>query len=263
MAEKLRLDLLLVERGLAPTRAKAQAQIMAGEVFVEEQRIDKPGTRFARNAVIRMKERPQYVSRGGDKLAGALRDFAFDCRDLICADVGASTGGFTDCLLQAGAQRVYTIDVGYGQLAHKLRIDARVINMERTNARHLERLPEPVNLVVVDASFISLRLLIPVFTVWLSSEGNIIALIKPQFEAGRDDVGKGGVVRRGEVHERVLQEVLGFALHQGLSLRGLTRSGLKGPSGNTEFLAWWSISTDNSISQEALDAMIQTVLVQS
>lgn len=263
MVEKLRLDILLVERGLAPTRAKAQAQIMAGEVFVEEQRVDKPGTRFPRNAVIRMKERPQYVSRGGDKLAGALRDFAFDCRDLICADVGASTGGFTDCLLQAGARRVYAIDVGYGQLAHKLRIDPRVVNMERTNARHLERLKEPVNLIVVDASFISLRLLVPVFTMWLASEGSIIALIKPQFEAGRADVGKGGVVRRSEVHKRVLQELLGFAMQQGLTLKGLTRSDLKGPSGNTEFLAWWSTSTEGIITQDRLADVIQAVLVQA
>lgn len=237
MAEKKRLDVLLFERGLAETRSKAQAMIMAGEVLVDEQKVDKAGTKFAENVIIRIKERPQFVSRGGEKLAGALADFAYTVRGLVCADVGASTGGFTDCLLQNGAAKVYAIDVGYGQLAHKLRIDERVVVMERTNARYLETLPEAIQLVVVDASFISLRLLLPAMNAWLGENGDIIALIKPQFEAGKDDVSRGGLVKDSEVHERVIREVASAAEESGLCITGLTVSPLKGlKEGNTEFL---------------------------
>jgi 23S rRNA (cytidine1920-2'-O)/16S rRNA (cytidine1409-2'-O)-methyltransferase len=236
--EKKRLDLWLVERGLAETRAKAQGMIMAGEVLVDGTPIDKPGTRYSAEVLITVKARPPYVSRGGEKLAGALHDFQFDVQGRICADVGASTGGFTDCLLQQHAAKVYAIDVGYGQLAHKLRVDERVIVMERTNARYLEHLPELVNLVVIDASFISLRLILPAVQKWLQPQADIIALIKPQFEAGKDDVGKGGVVRKREVHQRVIEEILEFAQAQGFTIAGLTLSPLKGPAGNIEFLVW-------------------------
>ncbi|MEO0599281.1 MAG: TlyA family RNA methyltransferase, partial [Chloroflexota bacterium] len=211
MAKKKRLDVMVYERGLAPSRSKAQAYIMAGEVFVDEERVDKVGSKFTEDVDIRVKSRPPYVSRGGEKLAGALEDFAFNPAGMICADVGASTGGFTDCLLQHDAKRVYAIDVGYGQLAHKLRVDERVVVMERTNARYVEALDERVSLVVVDASFISLRLLLPAIQLWLDETADIIALIKPQFEAGKDELGKGGVVKDEDVHDRVICEVADYA----------------------------------------------------
>lgn len=247
MADKQRLDVLLHERGLAPTREKARAMIMAGEVQVNGLRVDKPGTHVSRIADIILKGKPRFVSRGGDKLAHALEIFALDVSGKVCADVGASTGGFTDCLLQNGAARVYAIDVGYGQLDYALRQDARVVTIERTNARYLEKLDELVNLVVMDASFISLKLLLPVIKGWLSSEGDVIPLVKPQFEAGKQDVGKGGVVRDPRIHKRVLEEVLMFAREQGFVVKGLTASPIKGPAGNTEFLAWlgWG-STEGS-----------------
>lgn len=238
MAEKIRIDIALHQAGLAPSREKARAMIMAGEVSVNGQRIDKPGTRIDSNAALTVRTKPRFVSRGGEKLAGALQDFSFDVTDLICADVGASTGGFTDCLLQFGASRVYALDVGYGQLDYTLRQNERVIVMERTNARHVESLPEAIALTVIDASFISLRLLLPVIKNWLIPQGHVIALIKPQFEAGKQDVGKGGVVRDHEIHERVLREILTFSIEIGFSPRGLTLSSLKGPAGNIEFLAW-------------------------
>lgn len=236
--EKQRLDLLLVARGLAESRAKAQGLIMAREVTVNGEIIDKPGTRFAETVDIVLKAKPPFVSRGGEKLEGALRDFDYPVTDLICADVGASTGGFTDCLLQRGAARVYAIDVGYGQLAHILRTNDRVVVMERTNARYLTSLPEPIQLVVMDASFISLRLLLPAVRLWLAPQADVIALIKPQFEAGKDSVGKGGVVRQKSVHERVIREVAEAAQAEGFAIVGLTRSALKGPAGNVEFLIW-------------------------
>lgn len=238
MTAKQRLDLLLHEHGLAPSREKARAIIMAGEVVVNGAVIDKPGTRVSADALITVKSKPRFVSRGGEKLAHALDIFKVEAAGRICADVGASTGGFTDCLLQAGAARVYAIDVGYGQLDYTLRQDSRVVVMERTNARYIETLPEPVNLVVVDASFISLRLLLPAITGWLAAQTDIIPLIKPQFEAGREEVGKGGVVKDRRVHARVLEAVLAFARGQGFALKGLTVSPIKGPAGNIEFLAW-------------------------
>jgi 23S rRNA (cytidine1920-2'-O)/16S rRNA (cytidine1409-2'-O)-methyltransferase len=239
MVEKKRLDLLLHERGLAETRSKAQAMIMAGEVFVDGQKVDKAGTKFAESVQIQLKDKPLYVSRGGEKLAGALADFAYSVEGLLCADVGASTGGFTDCLLQKGAAKVYAIDVGYGQLAHKLRVDERVVVMERINARYIEALADKVQLVVVDASFISLRVLLPAMQSWLAQTGDIIALIKPQFEAGKDDVRRGGVVKDSEVHARVIREVAEAAAERALRITGLTVSPLKGlKEGNTEFLIW-------------------------
>jgi 23S rRNA (cytidine1920-2'-O)/16S rRNA (cytidine1409-2'-O)-methyltransferase len=259
MAEKIRIDMLLHQQGLAPSREKARAMIMAGEVLVDGRMIDKPGTRIDASAVLSVKTKPRFVSRGGDKLAGALEDFQFVVDGLVCADVGASTGGFTDCLLQNGASKVYAIDVGYGQLDYTLRQDDRVVVMDRTNARYLTNLPELVNLIVVDASFISLKLLLPVFKNWLTPSANVIALIKPQFEAGRDDVGKGGVVRNHEVHTRVLHEILQFAEVQQFKVLGLTPSRLKGPAGNIEFLVWLVWGAGNT-SGSTIDSLIEQVI---
>ncbi len=238
MPGKIRIDVALHQSGLAPSREKARAMIMAGEVSANGQRVDKPGMKIDADAVLQVRERPRFVSRGGEKLAAALEAFQFDVTGKICADVGASTGGFTDCLLQYGAAKVFSIDVGYGQMDYQLQQDPRVTVMDRTNARYLTTLPETVALVVVDASFISLRLLLSVFQGWFNQRGDVIALIKPQFEAGKGDVGKGGVVRDPQIHRRVLQETLTFASDAGYHVTGLIPSPLKGPAGNTEFLVW-------------------------
>jgi 23S rRNA (cytidine1920-2'-O)/16S rRNA (cytidine1409-2'-O)-methyltransferase len=236
---KERLDLLLVEQGLADSRTRAQRLIMAGQVTVGERVVDKPGTRVAVDEPVKVKEGLPYASRGGLKLEAALDAFGLEVTGWAVADVGASTGGFTDCLLQRGAAKVYAVDVGYGQLAWNLRQDPRVMVMDRTNARYLERLPEPVDLATIDVSFISLRLIVPAVTGWLRDGGQIVALIKPQFEAGRAQVGKGGVVRDPAVHRAVLEEITAWAEAQGLGLRGLIRSPITGPAGNVEFLAHW------------------------
>lgn len=240
MTEKIRLDILLHERGLAPSREKARAYIMAGEVNVDGRMIDKPGTRVSDTADVVLKARAKFVSRGGDKLDAALAAFPVRVIGAICADVGASTGGFTDCLLQRGAGRVYAIDVGYGQLAYTVRQDPRVVVIERTNARHIEHLDEQPSLVVIDASFISLTLILPAVLKWVPSIFDIVALIKPQFEAGKDDVGKGGVVRDAGIHARVIRDISEFSQGRGLHIRGLIKSPLKGPAGNIEFLIWLS-----------------------
>jgi 23S rRNA (cytidine1920-2'-O)/16S rRNA (cytidine1409-2'-O)-methyltransferase len=239
---KERLDLLLVERGLAESRQQAQRLVMAGQVTVDDRPADKPGMRVPVAARVTVKASLPYASRGGFKLAAALDAFRLDVGGWIVADVGASTGGFTDCLLQRGAARVYAIDVGYGQLAWTLQQDPRVVVMDRTNARYLEHLPEPVDLATVDVSFISLKLILPAVASWLrpgAAEGRIVALIKPQFEAGREQVGKGGVVRAPAIHRAVLEEIIGWAEAQGLELRGLIRSPVAGAAGNVEFLAHW------------------------
>ena len=236
---KIRLDRLLVERGLAPSRQKAQAMIGAGLVRVNDQRVDKVGSQIDVDAVIEVAgpEHP-YVSRGGLKLAAALDFFRIDATGLVCADIGASTGGFTDCLLQRGARKVFAIDVGYGQLAWKLRQDARVVVMERTNARHLKAgdLDEAIDLAVIDASFISLKLLLPPVLPFFRGTPFILALIKPQFEVGRDKIGKGGVVRDAELHEAVIAEIRDFAASLSLVCHGVTPSPILGPKGNREFL---------------------------
>lgn len=239
MTEKQRLDIVVQQRGLAPSREKARGMIMAGEVLVNDAVIDKPGTRIADEDIVTVKSRPRFVSRGGEKLAAALDEFRIHVQDSVCADVGASTGGFTDCLLQYGAAHVYAIDVGYGQIDYGLRQDIRVTVMERINARFIDRLEHPLDIVVIDASFISLKVLIPVIKNWLKPEADVITLIKPQFEAGRGDVGKGGVIKDRLVHARVLHEVIEFACGIGFSISGLTISPLKGPAGNIEFLAWF------------------------
>jgi 23S rRNA (cytidine1920-2'-O)/16S rRNA (cytidine1409-2'-O)-methyltransferase len=238
---KERLDVLVAARGLARSREFGQRLIMAGEVLVDGQPVTKPGTRVPVGAEISVVERPPYVSRGGEKLAAALDRFAIDPKGWICADVGASTGGFTDCLLQAGAAKVYAIDVGYGQLAWPIRQDARVVVIERENARYLHSLPEVVDFVSIDVSFISLRLILPVVEGWLSPAGQVVALVKPQFEAGRDAVGKGGVVKDPETHTQVLRDVIAFACESGFHVHGLIPSPLKGPAGNIEFLLWLSL----------------------
>ncbi len=262
MAAKQRLDILLVERGLVPSREKARAMIMAGEIQVAGRVIDKPGTQISTDAAIELLAKPRFVSRGGEKLLAALIAFPITITDRICADVGASTGGFSDCLLQHGAARIYAIDVGYGQLDYRLRADSRVVPIERTNARYLETLAEPVSLVTLDASFISLKLLLPVIKNWLLPQADIIPLIKPQFEAGRDDVGKGGVVKDPAIHYRVVQDVLTFAIASGFGVNGLIASPLKGPAGNTEFLAWLSWGNP-PYSVDDLEALIASVIPYS
>lgn len=235
--EKQRLDVALYQRGMVASREKARAMVMAGEVFVNGTMVDKPGTRVTDEDDLVLRQKPRFVSRGGEKLAGALEDFKFQPEGLVCADVGASTGGFTDCLLQRAAKRVYAIDVGYGQLDYTLRQQSSVVVMERTNARYVESLPETIDLVVIDASFISLRLLLPVVRNWMRQDGHVIALVKPQFEAGKDEVGKRGVVRDPIIHQRVLQRIVAFAEQAHFSLLNLTVSPIKGPAGNIEFLA--------------------------
>lgn len=243
---KLRLDALVAERGLVESRELARRLIMEGNVTVAGKIIDKPGTRVNTDVELAVRALPRYVSRGGEKLDAALSAFNLSVDNLICADVGASTGGFTDCLLQHGAARVYAIDVGYGQLDYRLRRDRRVVVMERTNARYVETLPERPALVVIDASFISLKLLLPVAKGWLVKNGHVVALIKPQFEAGRDKVGRGGVVKDQAVHAEVLRDVLAAAQNDGFAVGGLIRSPLKGPAGNIEFLTLLALDTSQS-----------------
>jgi 23S rRNA (cytidine1920-2'-O)/16S rRNA (cytidine1409-2'-O)-methyltransferase len=247
-----RLDVLLVERELAQSRAQAQRLIRAGLVSVGGQLADKPGVRVAADAEVSLQARPRFVSRGGEKLEAALERFALDVAGLVGADIGASTGGFTDCLLQRGIDRVYAVDVGYGQLDWRLRNDDRVVVLERTNARYVTSLPEAVDLITIDVSFISLDLILPVAVRWLKTGGQVVALIKPQFEAGRSDVGKGGVVRDPEVHRAVLHKVLGTAHDLGLGLGGLMTSPLRGPAGNVEFLGWWQLGAESLGAQEAI-----------
>jgi 23S rRNA (cytidine1920-2'-O)/16S rRNA (cytidine1409-2'-O)-methyltransferase len=253
-----RLDLLLVARNLAESRQQAQRLIMAGQVTVDGSLADKPGSRVPVAAEVQVAEALPYVSRGGYKLAAALDAFALSVAGLVAADVGASTGGFTDCLLQRGAARVYALDVGYGQLAWKLQQDPRVVVMDRLNARYLECLPEAVDLATVDVSFISLRLIVPAVLRWLKASGQIVALIKPQFEAGRQQVGKGGVVRDPEIHRRVLVEILHWAGGQGLGLKGLIRSPITGPAGNVEYLAHWIVGQLPTVEvQLAVDTCVE------
>ncbi len=237
--EKKRLDVLLQEKGLVESRSIAQRLIMAGEVRVNGQVVLKASGKFNENVEINIEQGPRFVSRGGEKLEAALIAFErTDLAGLVCADVGSSTGGFTDCLLQHGASRVYAIDVGYGIMHWKLRNDPRVVLMERTNARNVSSLPELVALVSIDASFISLRIILPVVKKWFgSNNGEVIALIKPQFEAGKADAAKGdGVIRDPQIHREVLVRILSFAESVGFEATGLIRSPLLGPKGNTEFL---------------------------
>lgn len=234
---KKRLDVILVERGLAETRERAQALILAGDVNVAGRVVDKAGAQVDSAIEITIRAPLPYVSRGGYKLAGALDAFGVDAAGLVCADIGASTGGFTDVLLQRGAARVYAIDVGYGQLAWKLRQDPRVIVMDRVNARYLEGLPEKIDLVVIDVSFISLEHMLRVAQSLLKPDiGRVIALIKPQFEAGKNQVPRGGIVRDPEVHRAVQENIVHFAESLGFVVQGVIPSPIVGTEGNREFL---------------------------
>ncbi len=234
-----RLDMLVMDRGLATSRERAKALIMAGDVYVDNQKADKPGDLYPEEAHVECRSSGlRYVSRGGLKLEKAIAAFGIELCGLTCMDIGASTGGFTDCMLQNGAKRVYSVDVGYGQLAWQLRNDSRVVNLERTNARYLsrEQVPEDIGFFSVDVSFISLALVLPAIRKLLSEKGRGVCLIKPQFEAGREKVGKKGVVREPAVHMDVIEKITGFAINNGFSVLGLDFSPVKGPEGNIEYL---------------------------
>jgi 23S rRNA (cytidine1920-2'-O)/16S rRNA (cytidine1409-2'-O)-methyltransferase len=257
---KKRLDQLILERGLAPTREKARALVMAGAVTVNGQVEDKPGSRIDESSTLEVLSGPRYVSRGGLKLEKALREFGLDVTGKVAIDVGASTGGFTDCLLQHGAARVYAVDVGYGQLDWKLRSDPRVVVMERANARHLTELPESADLATMDLSFISIRLVVPAIARLVRQSGAIVSLVKPQFEAGRGQVGRGGVVRDPVVHRSVLSGLVEWGASEGFGVQDLAISPIRGPAGNVEFLALIVPGEDNSPSiASRIDAVLEQV----
>ncbi|MGF7185806.1 23S rRNA (cytidine1920-2'-O)/16S rRNA (cytidine1409-2'-O)-methyltransferase [Desulfitispora alkaliphila] len=246
---KERIDLLLVEKGHFESRERAKTSIMAGNIYVDNKVIDKPGTKVDSDAhiIVKGSEHP-YVSRGGLKLEKAIAHMGFKVEDKIVLDVGASTGGFTDCALQNGAKKVYAVDVGYGQLAWKLRQDSRVVNMERTNIRYVEELDESPDVVTIDVAFISLTKVLPVVKKLIASHGQVLALIKPQFEAGKDKVGKKGVVKDSSVHEEVIIRILEFSAEVGFELIQITHSPIKGPEGNVEYLCW--LKEEDSITKE-------------
>ncbi len=260
MKIKKRLDVLLVEQGYADSRTKAQAIIMSGQVYVNDQKADKPGVSYEETVSVEVRGAScPYVSRGGLKLEKALRDFGIQPIDYVCSDSGASTGGFTDCLLQQGAKKVFAIDVGYGQLDWKIRSDPRVVVMERTNVRYVtpEQLGEPLDLSVIDVSFISLRIVLPVIKTFLKPEGQVVCLIKPQFEAGREKVGKKGVVRDPDTHKEVLDGFVSLANELGFRILGLTFSPVKGPEGNIEFLGHLTLADKTGIIPDTADIVSQ------
>lgn len=238
---KKRLDVLLVEKGFFESREKAKAVIMSGCVYVNNQKADKAGSNYDENAAVEVRDnRMRYVSRGGYKLEKAMEVFPISLEGKVTMDIGASTGGFTDCMLQNGAKKVYAVDVGYGQLAWKLRNDERVVNLERTNMRYVteEQVPEPVDFFSVDVAFISLELILPAARGVCADDAQAVCLIKPQFEAGRENVGKNGVVRDQKVHQSVVQGIIDFCLQNGFSVCGLDYSPIKGPQGNIEYLLY-------------------------
>ena len=253
--KKIRLDQLLTQNKLVETRSQAQRIIMSGDVKVNGQVVIKPGTFVMADSDVEIIEKPRYVSRGGLKLEAALDSFGLDNLDgYICVDIGASTGGFTDCLLQHNAKYVYAVDVGYGLLHWKIRNDPRVKVMERSNARFITKFPDTISLVTIDASFISLKILLPVIKNWFEKDnGDIVALVKPQFEAGREEAAKGaGVIRNPEVHRRVLINTIDAAETLGYGFNGLVKSPLLGPKGNTEFLIYLRNSTVKSVNVERI-----------
>ncbi|MCX7884402.1 MAG: TlyA family RNA methyltransferase [Caloramator sp.] len=261
---KERIDLLLVKRGFFDSREKAQKNIMAGLVFVNNNRIDKAGEKVSIDSNIEVKgEAVPYVSRGGLKLEKAIKEFSIILKDKIAMDVGASTGGFTDCMLKNGAKKVYAVDVGYGQLAWELRTDQRVVCMERTNIRYVkpEDIEDKIDFASIDVSFISLKLVLPVVKQLLNPLGEVVCLIKPQFEAGREKVGKKGVVRDAAVHKEVIKKILDFALNIGFRINGLTFSPIKGPEGNIEYLAY--LINDENKFDENIDFMIDDIVEKS
>lgn len=258
--DKVRLDVLLVNKGFFESRTRAQAEVMAGNVLVNEIKVDKPGTLFTEDVTVRLLgNQLPYVSRGGLKLEKALKVFQISVKDKIVADIGASTGGFTDCALQNGAKKVFAVDVGYGQLAWKLRQDERVINLERTNVRYLDVsiLGELVDIVTIDVAFISLALVLPTVFKIVKDDGFVIALIKPQFEAGKENVGKKGVVRDINVHKEVVTNVVGLAKNLGFGIAGLDFSPIRGPEGNIEYLLWLTKSFDDEVTGEIIDKVVQ------
>ena len=260
MKVKKRLDVLLVEQGYADSRTKAQAIIMSGLVYVDGQKANKPGMSFEEHVQLEVRSGAcPYVSRGGLKLEKALRDFGVDPTGYVCSDSGASTGGFTDCLLQQGASKVFAIDVGYGQLDWKIRSDPRVVVMERTNVRYVtpEQLGEPLDLSVVDVSFISLKIVLPVIKTFLKPTGQVLCLIKPQFEAGKEKVGKKGVVREPETHKEVLDNFVALANELEFKILGLTFSPVKGPEGNIEFLGHLTLDDKVGIQPDTADVVKQ------
>lgn len=243
MTVKKRLDVLMVEKGLEQSRERAKALIMSGIVYVGGQKAESPGQSYPENSEIEVRgKKLPFVSRGGLKLQKAIEYFGIDPKDKVVMDIGASTGGFTDCLLQHGAKKVYAVDVGYGQLAWSIRTDPRVVCMERCNIRYVtpEQIGEPLDMAVTDVSFISLKLVLPVAKSLMHGNGEAVALIKPQFEAGKEKVGKKGVVRDPKVHQEVIQEILDFSKGIGFGIKGLTFSPIKGPEGNIEFLVYLS-----------------------
>lgn len=247
--QKKRLDIILVEKGYAQSRERAKSLIMSGVVFVDGQRFDKAGEVVSEEVNIEVKGSDiKYVSRGGLKLEKAMNNFPINLDNLTCMDIGASTGGFTDCMLQNGSKKVYAVDVGYGQLAWKLRCDERVINLERTNIRFLtkEDIGETIDFFSVDVSFISLKLVLPVAKTFLSENGSAVCLIKPQFEAGKENVGKKGVVRDKQVHIDVVESIINFVIELGFDVKGLTFSPVKGPEGNIEYLIFIQNGTGTS-----------------
>jgi 23S rRNA (cytidine1920-2'-O)/16S rRNA (cytidine1409-2'-O)-methyltransferase len=263
---KERIDVLLVEKGFFDTREKARKNIMAGLVFVDNQRVDKPGDKVKSNAEIEVKgEAIPYVSRGGLKLEKAINEFNLNLDGKVAMDVGASTGGFTDCMLKNNARKVFSVDVGYGQLAWELRTDPRVVSMERTNIRYVktEDIGEKINFSSIDVSFISLKLVLPVVKELLDHNGEIVALIKPQFEAGREKVGKKGVVREPETHREVIMKVVRFAAGIGLELMGLTFSPIKGPEGNIEYLAYLRNSGNTDFIEEEIKKKVDDIVEKS
>ncbi|WP_296968323.1 TlyA family RNA methyltransferase [uncultured Eubacterium sp.] len=252
MQKKTRLDVAVFEQGYAPSREKAKALIMAGIVYVNNQKVDKAGFELKEGDVLEVRGKTlKYVSRGGLKLEKAMQEFPITLEGKICMDVGASTGGFTDCMLQNGAVKVYSVDVGYGQLAWKLRIDERVVNLERTNFRYAtrEQIPDEIDFASVDVSFISLKHILPNLNTLLAPDGQAVCLIKPQFEAGKEKVGKKGVVRDLNVHLEVVENVINLAVENGFSVMGLQFSPIKGPEGNIEYLIYLNKSANPIVSE--------------
>ena len=259
MTNKKRLDVAMVERGLAESRQKAQAIIMAGQVYVDDQKVDKAGAPVKEEQVIQVRGKTlRYVSRGGLKLEKAMACWPISLEGTICADIGASTGGFTDCMLQNGAVKVYAVDVGYGQLAWSLRTDERVVNMERTNIRYVtpEDLAEPIEFFSVDVSFISLHHIFPVAQRITTPDAMGVCLVKPQFEAGREKVGKNGVVRDPAVHREVLHNAMSYAAENGFVVRGLDYSPVKGPEGNIEYLMFVQKSDQPAVLDDEAAAQV-------
>ena len=264
MSEKVRLDNLVVEKGFAPSREKAKAYIMAGQIYADNQKCDKAGMMIdpGKTKIEFRGEGLRYVSRGGLKLEKAMKEWGISLEGKICMDIGASTGGFTDCMLQNGAKKVYAVDVGYGQFAWKLRNDERVVNMERTNIRYVtpEQIGDKLDFASIDVSFISLRLVLPVAHSLLAEDGEIAALIKPQFEAGREQVAKKGVVRDEKVHFSVVRNIVDFAQEIGFRVKGISFSPIKGPEGNIEYLM---LLQNNGEKNEIFDEMIDALIKES